>query len=103
MDTKTTTGQTLAIDSWRNGYAILRDADGYEGADFRVTLPMTEVSVPITVTVTGRKVRFDAPIVGGGIRVKVEFLDDDDAPVVARGWISWTELRDGSVRLNPGR
>lgn len=100
METRTAIGQTLKVDDWR-WHGILIDADGYNGAEFRVTLPMLEISVPIRITITGRKVRWDAPMSGGGVRVRVEFLDDENAPESAGAWMSWSELQDGSIRLNP--
>lgn len=96
-------GQTLAIDGW-SWPSILEDADGYEGAAFRVYLPNARVSLPVRIEIGGRKVRWEAPIKGGGVRVRIVFLDDGPAgrETVARGWMSFSEIVDGTVRLNPG-
>lgn len=103
METKFAIGQTITCDGWRNGFALLENAEDYGGAEFRVTLPMLDVSVPIRVSVSGRVVRWDAPIVNGGVRVRIEFLDDDEAPRVAHGWMSWGEIQNGSAYINRPR
>lgn len=106
MDLKTETtlavGQTLAIDGW-SWPTMLEDADDFDGAEFRIWLGNARVALPVRVEITGRKVRWDAPIHGAGVRVRVTFLQDGDEgdETTATGWMSWKELQDGSVQLNP--
>lgn len=99
METRMTVGQTLKVDGW-SWHVRLLDPEGYEGSEYRVELPGTGVSVPVRVAVMGRKVRWDVPMVGGGVRVRVEILDDDEAPSVVRGYMSWSELSAGCARIN---
>ena len=123
METTFTKGQTVAVDGW--GWPVVLEeleslctcgapaglakcahfvgclAGSHPEAEFRVTLPHTGVSLPVHVTVTGRKVRWEAPIKGGGVRVKVEFVEGEGSSTSVGGWMSWEELSVGEFSLNP--
>jgi hypothetical protein len=96
MDIKLKVGQVLCVDDWSVG-STLRDADGYPGAAFRVTLPRTGVSLPVNVTVTGRKIRWDVFHTGGAVRVRVDFVDEGAEPTSVGAFMHWREVETGTT------
>jgi hypothetical protein len=97
-------GDFLAPDGWQNGQwsrvgvnashqgSRLNEGDeafpGWEGSEFRVETSQTVIpTLPVNVTVTGRKVHFTRHS-GPRVRVQIEWVKDGEENETSRGWLT---------------
>lgn len=86
-------GDGIKPDSWQ-GWGNLKDAEGYNGADFRlVSYNHREMAVPVKIKVSGKTIQTKQGTLL--VRVQITFLDDEQAPQTVSGW--WNQKISGKL------